>query len=64
MTGSSIQLSYADGDIWDWAVDWDTWVSMSALPPPGGQTGGDANPGHRPGHAVGCPHPVRHTHDY
>ena len=34
VTGSSIQLSYADGDIWDWAVDWDTWVSMSALPPP------------------------------
>ncbi|WP_370064545.1 Ig-like domain-containing protein [Mycobacterium sp. MAA66] len=34
VTGTSIQLSYADGDIWDWAVDWDTWVSMSALPPP------------------------------
>jgi lipoprotein-anchoring transpeptidase ErfK/SrfK len=34
VTGSSIQLSYADGDIWDWAVDWDTWVSMSALPRP------------------------------
>lgn len=34
VTGSSIQLSYADGDIWDWAVDWDTWVAMSALPPP------------------------------
>ncbi|MGV0905839.1 L,D-transpeptidase [Mycobacterium novum] len=31
VTGSSIQLSYADGDIWDWAVDWDTWRSMSAL---------------------------------
>jgi lipoprotein-anchoring transpeptidase ErfK/SrfK len=38
VTGSSIQLSYSDGDIWDWAVDWDTWVSMSALPPPGGST--------------------------
>ena len=34
VTGTSIQLSYADGDIWDWAVDWDTWVSRSALPPP------------------------------
>ncbi len=34
VTGSSIQLSYSDGDIWDWAVDWDTWVSMSALPSP------------------------------
>ena len=33
VTGTSIELSYADGDIWDWAVDWDTWVSMSALPP-------------------------------
>jgi len=31
VTGSSIQLSYSDGDIWDWSVDWDTWVSMSAL---------------------------------
>jgi len=31
VTGSSIELSYADGDIWDWVVDWDTWVSMSAL---------------------------------
>ena len=34
VSGTSIQLSYSDGDIWDWAVDWDTWVSMSALPPP------------------------------
>jgi lipoprotein-anchoring transpeptidase ErfK/SrfK len=34
VTGSSIQLSYSDGDIWDWAVDWNTWLSMSALPPP------------------------------
>jgi lipoprotein-anchoring transpeptidase ErfK/SrfK len=34
VTGTSIKLSYADGDIWDWAVDWDTWVSMSAIPPP------------------------------
>jgi lipoprotein-anchoring transpeptidase ErfK/SrfK len=34
VTGSTIQLSYSDGDIWDWAVDWDTWLAMSALPPP------------------------------
>ena len=33
VTGTSIQLSYADGDIWDWAVDWDEWVSMSAHQP-------------------------------
>ena len=36
VTGSSIELSYSDGDIWDWAVDWDTWVGMSALPAAGG----------------------------
>ena len=37
VTGTSIQLSYSDGDIWDWAVPWDEWVAMSALssqPPP------------------------------
>ena len=33
ITGTSIQLSYSDGDIWDWAVDWDTWKSMSAITP-------------------------------
>jgi len=31
VTGTSIELSYADGDIWDWAVSWDEWKSMSAL---------------------------------
>ena len=31
VTGTRLQLSYADGDIWDWAVPWDEWVSMSAL---------------------------------
>ncbi len=36
VTGSSIQLSYSDGDLWDWAVDWDTWTGMSALPAPSG----------------------------
>ncbi len=36
VTGSSIELSYSDGDIWDWAVDWDTWKGMSALPPASG----------------------------
>jgi lipoprotein-anchoring transpeptidase ErfK/SrfK len=33
VTGTSIELSYADGDIWDWAVPWDEWVAMSALSP-------------------------------
>jgi lipoprotein-anchoring transpeptidase ErfK/SrfK len=36
VTGSNIELSYSDGDLWDWAVNWDTWVGMSALPPPSG----------------------------
>lgn len=31
VTGTRIQLSYADGDIWDWAVSWDEWKAMSAL---------------------------------
>jgi hypothetical protein len=31
VTGTRIPLSYADGDIWDWAVPWDEWTSMSAL---------------------------------
>ncbi|GLP77716.1 transpeptidase [Mycobacterium antarcticum] len=31
VTGTSIDLSYADGDIWDWAIAWDEWTSMSAL---------------------------------
>ncbi|MCV7010456.1 L,D-transpeptidase family protein [Mycobacterium gordonae] len=44
VTGSSIQLSYADGDIWDWAVDWDTWVGMSALPAPSGRAPGTQIP--------------------
>ncbi|HZQ32694.1 MAG TPA: L,D-transpeptidase, partial [Mycobacterium sp.] len=47
VTGTSIQLSYADGDIWDWAVDWDTWKAMSALTPsqqPGIPTSAPATP--------------------
>ncbi|MGE2733673.1 Ig-like domain-containing protein [Mycolicibacterium vaccae] len=31
VTGTRIPLSYADGDIWDWAVSWDDWLAMSAL---------------------------------
>ncbi|HTM86044.1 MAG TPA: Ig-like domain-containing protein [Mycobacterium sp.] len=31
VTGTNIELSYSDGDIWDWAVSWDDWVAMSAL---------------------------------
>jgi lipoprotein-anchoring transpeptidase ErfK/SrfK len=53
VTGSSIQLSYSDGDIWDWAVDWDTWVSMSALPPP---SGSKPSPASMPRSAPATPH--------
>jgi lipoprotein-anchoring transpeptidase ErfK/SrfK len=33
VTGTSIDLSYSDGDIWDWAVSWDDWTAMSAITP-------------------------------
>jgi lipoprotein-anchoring transpeptidase ErfK/SrfK len=31
VTGSSVALGPADGDFYDWAIDWNTWQSMSAL---------------------------------
>lgn len=31
VTGTRIELSYADGDIWDWVIDWNEWTAMSAL---------------------------------
>ncbi|APA94263.1 L,D-transpeptidase [Nocardia seriolae] len=31
ITGTRIQLSAADGDIYDWTIDWETWKSLSAL---------------------------------
>ena len=31
VSGTRIDLSAADGDIYDWAIDWPTWTSMSAL---------------------------------
>ncbi|GGF95625.1 L,D-transpeptidase [Rhodococcoides trifolii] len=31
VTGTRIDLSAADGDIYDWAIDWATWQTMSAL---------------------------------
>ena len=33
ITGTSIQLSAADGDVYDWAIPWSKWVTMSALAP-------------------------------
>lgn len=55
VTGTSIELSYADGDIWDWAVSWDEWVAMSALSsqaPPSGI------PSTAPVTPTGAPQPV------
>ena len=31
VTGTRIDLSAADGDLYDWAIDWPSWTSMSAL---------------------------------
>ncbi|MGC4934297.1 Ig-like domain-containing protein [Gordonia sp. DT30] len=31
VSGTRIDLSEADGDIYDWAYDWDSWKSMSAI---------------------------------
>ncbi|WP_240772430.1 Ig-like domain-containing protein [Nocardia sp. CS682] len=31
VTGTSIPLSAADGDLYDWTIDWATWKTMSAL---------------------------------
>lgn len=31
ITGTSVRLSAADGDVYDWAVPWDQWTALSAL---------------------------------
>ncbi|GAA1999285.1 L,D-transpeptidase family protein [Nakamurella flavida] len=31
ITGTSVNLSAEDGDIYDWAIPWDQWLTMSAL---------------------------------
>jgi hypothetical protein len=31
VTGTSIPLSAADGDVYDWTIPWDKWKTMSAL---------------------------------
>jgi lipoprotein-anchoring transpeptidase ErfK/SrfK len=31
VVGTSIPLSAADGDLYDWTIDWSTWTTMSAL---------------------------------
>lgn len=55
VTGTRIDLSYADGDIWDWAVPWDEWTSMSAL---SGESGPGGIPSTAPATPSGAPQPV------
>ncbi|MGB8385484.1 MAG: Ig-like domain-containing protein [Dermatophilaceae bacterium] len=55
VTGTSIELSYADGDIWDWAVSWDEWVAMSAL---SSQASPSGIPSTAPATPSGAPQPV------
>jgi lipoprotein-anchoring transpeptidase ErfK/SrfK len=55
VTGTSIELSYADGDLWDWAVSWDDWVAMSALSP---QSSPSEIPSTAPVTPSGAPQPV------
>ena len=31
VTGTPVQLSARDGDIWDWTLSWDQWSKLSAL---------------------------------
>jgi lipoprotein-anchoring transpeptidase ErfK/SrfK len=31
VTGTPVQLSARDGDIWDWTMSWDKWKGLSAL---------------------------------
>jgi len=28
VTGTSVQLSAADGDVYDWTIPWETWLQM------------------------------------
>ncbi|MCH9666271.1 MAG: L,D-transpeptidase family protein [Actinomycetia bacterium] len=55
VTGTRIELSYADGDIWDWTVDWDDWTAMSAL---SGQQGPEHLPDSAPATPTDAPHPA------
>jgi lipoprotein-anchoring transpeptidase ErfK/SrfK len=55
VTGTSIELSYADGDLWDWAVSWNDWVAMSALSP---QSSPSQIPSTAPATPTDAPQPV------
>jgi lipoprotein-anchoring transpeptidase ErfK/SrfK len=55
VTGTRIELSYADGDIWDWVIPWDEWKSMSAITPEASPAG---IPSTAPATPSGAPQPV------
>jgi lipoprotein-anchoring transpeptidase ErfK/SrfK len=55
VSGTRVQLSYADGDVWDWAVPWDEWKSMSAL---SDQEAPSSIPSTAPITPTGAPQPV------
>lgn len=54
VTGTRIELSYSDGDIWDWVVPWDEWKAMSAL----SEQNGPDIPSTAPATPSGAPQPV------
>jgi lipoprotein-anchoring transpeptidase ErfK/SrfK len=56
VSGTRIDLSYADGDIWDWAVPWEEWKSMSALSSQNASPAGI--PSTAPATPSGAPQPV------
>jgi lipoprotein-anchoring transpeptidase ErfK/SrfK len=55
VSGTRIELSYADGDIWDWAVPWEEWKSMSAISTQASPVG---IPSTAPATPSGAPQPV------
>lgn len=55
VTGTRIELSYADGDIWDWTVPWEEWKSMSAISTQASPAG---IPSTAPATPSGAPQPV------
>lgn len=55
VSGTRIDLSYADGDIWDWAVPWEEWKSMSAISTQASPAG---IPSTAPATPSGAPQPV------
>ncbi|MEE3849799.1 Ig-like domain-containing protein [Gordonia sp. LSe1-13] len=55
VTGTRIALSEADGDIFDWIFDWETWTSMSAIKGDPSQIDAPATPSGAPRSAAPAP---------